>query len=47
MLRFLRGKQHNVIEASNLYAACLKWRKDNNVDDTEWLNFYETILKPF
>lgn len=46
MLRFLRGKQHNVIEASNLYAACLKWRKDNNVDDIRNNILYGGINSP-
>lgn len=46
MLRFLRGKQHNVVEASNLYAACLKWRIDNKIDDIRNNILYGGINSP-
>ena len=32
LLRFLRGKQHNIDEATKQYSDFLKWRRDNNVD---------------
>lgn len=32
LLRFLRGKQHNIEEATEMISNFLTWRKDNNVD---------------
>lgn len=32
ILRFLRGKQLNVDEASAMFGDFLQWRRDNNVD---------------
>jgi len=35
-----------VVEASNLYAACLKWRVENNVDDIRNRILYYGINSP-
>jgi hypothetical protein len=33
LIRFLRGRQNNVDEATKMYKAFLRWRKENHVDD--------------
>ena len=47
ILRFLRGKQNNVDEASKQYAGFLKWRKMNNIDKIRHDILYNGMNSPF
>ncbi len=47
ILRFLRGKQHNVEEATNMIRDFLKWRLDNKVDDVRQAIVYGGKDSPY
>ena len=47
ILRFLRGKQLNVDEATPMYADFLKWRRENNVDFIRQDIIYGGKTSPF
>eukprot|EP01035_Chromulina_nebulosa_P033425 gene33425-44756_t len=46
LIRFLRGKQLNITEATKQYIDFLKWRKENNVDNIRQEILYGGINSP-
>ena len=50
LIRFLRGKQHNLKVASEAFEKFLDWRKDNKIDDIRQDIVYggkNSPMKPF
>ena len=47
MIRFLRGKDGNVDQATKLYGDFLKWRRENGVDEIRDKILYGGINHPF
>lgn len=47
LLRFLRGQQHRIDEATKMYGNFLKWRKANNVDEVRQDIIYGGKDTPF